>query len=365
MSNYFEYKDKIAFHPGYYIQELVDESGLTQEDFAKRLGTTPKNLCVLIKGEQSLSNDIAIKLSRMYGTSIVYWLNIQLAYDELLAEFQSEKELLQERDIFRLMDYSYFREYFGLPDFPRQIDQQIKAVREFLHISSLTVLKNRDLAASFRCTMKNLSVSNVVNSNAMVQIAVNEVRKAKIPKFNRVGFTRAVDFALTLTDDLKKAYPVIKNSFEEAGVVLVLLPNLRNSGVNGATKRVDGKVLLLVNDRRHYEDTFWFTLFHEIGHIMNESYGVTFEKDENEAEDEADRYARNKLIPSDQYDQFVAETIVFDERAVTQFAQKIGRDPGIVYGRLQKDTIKPFQHTAAEEHLRHKYKASDLITLRE
>lgn len=35
MGNYIEYNDTIAFHPGYYIKELVDESGLTQEDFAK------------------------------------------------------------------------------------------------------------------------------------------------------------------------------------------------------------------------------------------------------------------------------------------------------------------------------------------
>jgi transcriptional regulator with XRE-family HTH domain len=60
MSNYIEYGDKIAFHPGYYIKEIVEESGLTQEDFAKRLGTTPKNLSLLIRGEQSLSIDMAM-----------------------------------------------------------------------------------------------------------------------------------------------------------------------------------------------------------------------------------------------------------------------------------------------------------------
>ena len=65
MSNYVEYNGKIAFHPGYYIKEIVDNSGLTQEDFAKRLDTTPKNLSVLIRGEQSLSVDMAMKFSRM------------------------------------------------------------------------------------------------------------------------------------------------------------------------------------------------------------------------------------------------------------------------------------------------------------
>ena len=90
MSNFVEYDDTIAFHPGYYIKEIVEESGLTQEDFAKRLDTTPKNLSLLVHGEQNLSIDIAMKLSRMINTSVTYWLNLQNAYDASIAEFKSE-----------------------------------------------------------------------------------------------------------------------------------------------------------------------------------------------------------------------------------------------------------------------------------
>ena len=104
MSNYIEYNDSIAFHPGYYIKEIVDESGLTQADFAKRLGTTPENLSLLIRGEQSLSIDIAMKLSRMIGTSVSYWLNLQNRYDTLVAEFKSEEELAEEREVFAYLD---------------------------------------------------------------------------------------------------------------------------------------------------------------------------------------------------------------------------------------------------------------------
>lgn len=92
MSNHIKHNNKIAFHPGYYIREIIEESGLTQEDFAKRLDTTPKNLSLLVRGEQNLSIDIAKKLSRMIGTSVNYWLNFQNAYDALIAEFMSEEE---------------------------------------------------------------------------------------------------------------------------------------------------------------------------------------------------------------------------------------------------------------------------------
>ena len=272
MSNYIEYNDKIAFHPGYYIKEIIEESGLSQKDFAKRLDTTPKNLSILVRGEQSLSIDIAMKLSRMLGTSVDYWLNLQKSYDALIAEFESSKELEQERRIFKYFQYTYFRENFGLPDLPRKTNEQI------------------------------------ARANAMVQIAINQALKIEAPKFDKKKFEKAVDYALTLTTQHGDFYPLIRKAFEDAGVIFVILPNLPGSGINGATKKIGQNVMLMVNDRRFYSDTFWFTLFHEI------------------------------------------------ENAIRRFAERIDRDPGIVLGRLQNDQIVPFTNVVLSKALKHKYK---------
>lgn len=353
MSNYIEYNDKIAFHPGYYIKEIIDESGLTQEDFAKRLGTTPKNISILVRGEQSLSIDIATKLSRMLGTTIAYWLNLQQAYDEKVATFLSEEELKREREVFKLIDYKYFRDNFGMPDLSRKVDEQIKYVREFLSVASLTVLEERNLAVSFRSYTEELSRSNIVNANAMVQIAINKTLKVDAPKYNKKKFEKAVDFALTQTKNHDGFFTEVKKAFEQAGVVLVVLPNLKNSGINGATKKVDGKVMIMVNDRRHYADTFWFTLFHEIGHVLNGDLGITFK---NEAEDDADLYAQRSLIPEDAYIEFKNQNQSFTEDVIRRFADAIDQDPGIVYGRLQIDGKIPYTETYLSDKLRHKYK---------
>lgn len=354
MSNYIEYNDSIAFHPGYYIKELIDESGLTQEDFAKRLDTTPKNLSKLIRGEQSLSIDIAMKLSRMIGTSVNYWLNLQSMYDSLIAEFNSEQELEREREVFKSFNYNYFRDNFGLPDLPRKKDEQIKKVREFLNVATLSVLKKRDLAVSFKSSTCELNESNTVKANAMVQIAINKALKVDAPRFNKSDFEDVIKYALTLTQKHNEFYPLIYDAFLKAGVIFVILPNISGSKINGATKKVGDNVLLMVNDRRLYADTFWLTLFHEIGHIINGDYGISFEKESGEIEKSADKYAADILIPYDKYSEFLSYD-KFDLKSIVSFAKQIGRDPGIVLGRLQNDKIVEYTDYTLNS-LRHKYK---------
>lgn len=258
MSNYIEYKDKIAFHPGYYIEEIVEESGLTLAELSKRLNTTPQNLNILIQGKKNLSIDMAGKLSEMLGTTVEYWVTLQKLYDKMQAEFFSDIDL--EKEVFKVLDYKYFRHYFGLPNLPRKIGRQIKYVRDFLEVPSLAILKEKDLAVNFRSYSKKLSMSNIVNANAMVQIAINLALKIDSPQFDKKKFEESVEFALTQTRNHQEFLPIIKEAFLELGVILIVFPNLKDSGTNGATKMIDGRVLLMVNDRRHFADTFWFKL---------------------------------------------------------------------------------------------------------
>lgn len=359
MSNYMEYHDTIAFHPGYYIKEIVENSGLTQEDFAKRLDTTPKNLSLLIRGEQGLSIDLAMKLSRMLGTSVSYWLNLQNAYDALIAEFKSDEELAREYKVFEYLDYKHFRDNYGLADLPRRKDEQIRQVREFLNVATLSVLTRRDMAVNFRSSTETITEANIVRANVMVQIATNKALKIQAPKFNKRKFEEAVTYALTLTENHEQFYPLIYQAFLNAGVILIILPNIPGSKTNGATKKMGDHIMLMVNDRRLNADSFWFTLFHEIGHIVNRDYGISFEKEAGEQEEAADRFAEDSLIPPEKYQEFLSGQS-FDIQAIKTFAKQIERDPGIVLGRLQNDNIIGF-HDWTMNGLRHKYQVKTTI----
>ena len=339
MSSYIEFENKIAFHPGYYIKEYIEEIGLTQEDFANRLGTTPKNISYIIRGEQSISIDIANKLSRISGTSVKYWLNLQNEYDTIVFEIKNLQEINEEREVFKSLKYSYFRDNFDLPDVPGKIDEQIKYVREFLNVSSLTVFKKKDMYVNFRKADLNQTEINTIKANIMVQIAANiSLKEVDIPKYDKKSFLKAIEYALTLTKDHKEFYKIIKKEFYKCGVDLIVLPNLLGSKINGASKKIGDHVMLMVNDRNSNSDSFWFTLFHEIGHIINGDFGISFEKEEGKEEENANKFAEDKLIPSKEYDEFIKKR-KFTLNSLIEFSNEINRDPGIVLGRLQKDKL--------------------------
>ena len=93
MTNYVEFKEIMAFHPGYYIKDTIEDLEMTQEEFATRLGTTAKTVSQLVNGEINLSSNIANKLSSMLGTSVDLWLNLQTTYEKKLMEIQKREQL--------------------------------------------------------------------------------------------------------------------------------------------------------------------------------------------------------------------------------------------------------------------------------
>ena len=54
MSNVNEYKDIVAFHPGYYIADIIEDMGISQAEFTARIGITAKALSQLINGQANI-----------------------------------------------------------------------------------------------------------------------------------------------------------------------------------------------------------------------------------------------------------------------------------------------------------------------
>lgn len=355
-----EYKNIIAFHPGYYVKEIIDDMEITQVEFAKRLGTTPKNLSELLSGQIKLSTDLAQKLSVMLGTSIELWINLEKTYETKLLEIQNEWKKDEEYSILKSIDYSYYKK-FGLPD-TKKIEDKISSLCSFFCISSLTILKQPDFLVNYRTGTKQVTEKNVINSRAWVQTAINIGKNIETSNFDKeklISYLPNIRNMTVLEPDV--FLPKLKSIFSDCGVSFVLLPHLKNCGINGAVKWLNNnKVILALNDRRNYADTFWFSLFHEIKHVLQHKTKeiiVSLDKKEletfdSELEQDADEFARNTLIPLEKYEAFISFNS-FSETNITRFAKNINIHPGIVVGRLQSDKILDYTRL---NNLKQKYK---------
>lgn len=286
MNNYIEYNNKMAFHPGYYIQELVEDSGLTQEDFAKRLDTTPKNLSLLIRGEQNLSIDIAVKIARLFNNSIEFWLNLQATYDAALAEIKSSEELEKERQIFKFINYKYFVKYFDLPQNSKNIDLQIKTLRNFLQLSTLLLLTKKDLISKFRDSTDNLPLNQVIMANAMLQVGINQALQIEAVNFNKTKFKKSINFVDILYADNKLNFNLLKKEYADyydniddtllnSGVILTKIPAMPGTNFRSATKKLGSNIMLLINDTNTKSANTLDTIFAEMTNIATGNYGIT------------------------------------------------------------------------------------------
>lgn len=294
MSNIIEYKNKLAIHPGYYINEQIELLDISQEDFAKKLDTTPKNLSKLINGEQSLSFEMALKLSKMLGTSVEGWLNLQIAFDWTLADIHFELELDKERKLLKALNYDYFTQNYNLNKDEKVTDYKLSNVRELLKVANLLVLKKEDLSTSFKKSLEDKSEMDIVRANIMTQLAINAAAEIDAPIYNKTKLLKACKEILKIKYD-KNTILKVKEILLKTGVKLVIIPHYPKAKVKGACKRTNKSIVLMISDKYISEDKFYPTLFHEIGHIINGDLGISSNNDKGSKEELADSFARKML----------------------------------------------------------------------
>lgn len=347
MSNFIEYDKIMAFHPGYYVADIIEAMCITQAEFAQRMGTTGKTLSKLINGQINLSNDLAQKLATMLGTGVDVWLNLQKAFDEKVIEIHQMQEFQAQKDIVEMIDYSYFVEVAHLPA-TRNISEKVANLCSFLKISDLRILTQPDFLVNFRSGIPTVQTKNIINSRAWIQTAMNIANSIETQSFNAKRLQAYLPEIRQMTlKDPQVFLPRLKSIFSECGVAFVLLPHLKNAGINGAVKWCGpDKAVLAINNRRAYADTFWFSLFHEIKHVLQQKLKTMFISSsiedmlaiDSQLEAEANQFAQDYLIPPEEYRQFAPSRYTSDAE-IKAFAAKIGLHPGVVAGRLQHDGI--------------------------
>lgn len=82
-----------AVHPGEILREELDSLELSARSLAEALDVPGNRITAILKGQRGITADTALRLSRYFGTTAEFWLNLQKTYELRVAEVEAGREI--------------------------------------------------------------------------------------------------------------------------------------------------------------------------------------------------------------------------------------------------------------------------------
>ncbi len=339
----------LIIHPGETLAEVIEDRDMSQRELAIRTGMTEKHISTVISGKKSISPAFARKLEYALGIEASFWMNLQSNYDRELLEFEEVNNITSEeisvlknlKEVIRMWtDYGWIEETANPA-------ATVLDSRKLLGISNLLNAPKITYSASYRIQRNSAGVDPYVlfawqmmcekvtkDIEVADEVDLEKLRES-IPEIKKTMFLRANQIQRRLAE-----------IFAECGIVFKIVPHFTGAPVQGFIKKTDnGSLILCMTIRQKFADIFWFTLFHEISHILNgdmKTILIDFDSVSGEVEDRADKMASDFLINAKDYKLFVESEGYKKSKDIERFAETQSVRSHIVLGRLMKEGLIPW-----------------------
>ncbi len=339
--------------PGDTISDYLESLGWTQKDLALRTDLTPKTVSEICNGKAPISPRTALAFEKVFERPAHFWLGLQRLHDEYeirkveATRFESWKEWAKKFPLKQMMKSGYFT-HLG------EVEDSWETLLRFFAVSSPKGWESvwKSTNAAFRQTSK----CSISHEAVTAWVRATEVFAAHLESAVTLSEFDARQFRLLIPEmrrqTAKNFVTAVENVQElcaRVGILFVVVPELGKTGISGCTRWLsDTKVVVALTFRHKRDDIFWFTFFHELGHVLLHRKIYRFVLDNaaeslNDSvvdipmeafEEEANRFAADTLIDPTALSNYLNAGIINDETLLA-FAEEQGIGPGIVVGRLQ------------------------------
>lgn len=325
--------------PGDFIKDLLNQKGWTQADLAKILCRPLPTVNHIIKGKKTITPEMAVSLGAAFGNDPEWWMKIESEYR--LSLTKTNPKHIKKR--------AFLYEYAPIKDMERRRwipktespEEQEKVLCQFYGINSLEEKPQLTVA-----TRKSLREEPLTSSQEAWCYRAKQLAKAiHVSPFKKSKLKEA-------SLELRKlaAYPEetshVSKTLAEYGIRFLVIEPLPGGKIDGATLWLDEQSpVIIVSLRYDRIDNFWFTLFHEFYHVVNEDASVDDDLCgesqrpsivKTNAERKADLNASERLVPSEKLDSFIMRVSpLYSKKKIIQFAHTVKIHPGIIVGQLQ------------------------------
>jgi HTH-type transcriptional regulator/antitoxin HigA len=342
-----QFSPDYAVHPGEILEETLAAQSISHKELSDRTGLSMKTISLITHRKAPVSSETAIHLEKSLGVSARLWSNLDANYRLHEAKKVQYESLRAHKGWLRTFPIDALA---SLNILPKKAEPEILIgqLLAFFGVSNPEGWQNRysRLAISFRKAAAYQSSWESVT--CWLRLSEIEASTIETKPFRLAGFSKALRDIRDLTTLPAESFQVrMKTLCLESGVALTFVPELPKTRVCGATLWLTpDKAMLSLSLRYKSDDQFWFSFFHEAGHILLHGKKDVFIEElgtaSNAQEKEADDFVNKILFPDNKYPEYVKQGR-FYEQDIVDFAKSINLAPGIVVGRLQHDQLIKYE----------------------
>lgn len=303
MANTRIYTPPVSFHPGVTLEEKLREMRMGVKEFAVRTSKPEKTIFSVIDGKSSVTSDMAVAFESVTGIPASFWLTKQRLYDEYIARVKMEERALAAHSWAEEFPIAAMAKLGWIP--PEKTKKGVvTALFSFFQVSTEKAWKdyylNQELKVAFSISLKN--TKNPYAISAWLRQGEIQASKEDVAPFSYRELKTAISelnkYRLANESPSKAD---VKESFAKVGVKLVFTPCVPKAPVNGSTRWISGTPCVQMAERFKDMETFWYTLFHELGHVLLHGKKdvfldeIDYQDKRKEKEMEADAFARKVM----------------------------------------------------------------------
>lgn len=321
--------------PGETMTEMLDESSRSVCDLASHLGWSVAALEALMSGEQALSEKVAATLAAFFDTTTSFWLKRESQFRAGLEAIEANggSEWVKKLPLADMVTYQWVCEG----------NESYNLIRclNFFGCSGVAEWQRRYGDALNGALFRKTTTfdSEVESVSAWLRQGERLAKVVNVQPWNPIGLRALLPSlkALSRVSDPSRFLPELARLCSSIGIAVVIVRTPQKCPASGAARFLSAEKAVIQLSFRHLsDDHFWFSFFHEVGHLLLHGGKIYLEGTESQdgnEENEANEFAADVLVPSAERARMMK--LGEDTRAIVRFATQVGTSPGIVVGQMQ------------------------------
>jgi HTH-type transcriptional regulator/antitoxin HigA len=332
-------------HPGIHLLKMLDERSLSQREFASKIDIAHSLLNNILKGNRSINVNIALSLEAAGFEDASYWLTKQVEYTLYLAK--NDKGLSKKKETIKA-----WNDLSGIIPISFLKKQKFLGIESSDDIDKIDNVFEVDNFKKLESEIKNFNPTYFRKSSKFSESRNNVFTWSKLAEFKaKQEKVKTFDPRKEhlLINELKKCFyrnedPIneSKSILNRYGIKFFILDRPSKTPVDGKSFMSGDNPAIVLSLKYKRLDNFAFTLLHELGHVFKHLTNPKYNKMDffvNSSstafeEFEANTYAREKLIDSITWDDFISHNDAFSDEVIIKLSNKIKVHPGIIRGRV-------------------------------